>query len=117
MSGLFEVHEESVEKTLSTSIFIEKTEEGFEDFMKVKNKFLFIFVIDSCFGHDFDFFVFFADGIFVHELIITTSAIELGPASVVGEDAESVAFMIGFFKAGLTNVGMWITGAVVADKD
>ena len=117
LSGLFEVHEESIEKTLSTSIFIEKAEEGFEDFMKVKRKFLFLFVIDDYFGHDLDFFVFFTDGIFVHELIITTSAIELGPASIVGEDTESVTFMIGFFKAGLTNVGMRVTGAVVADKD
>jgi hypothetical protein len=102
---------------LSTSIFIEKTEERFEDFMKVKRKFLFLFVIDDYFGHDLDFFVFFAYGIFVHELIITTSAIELGPTGIVGEDAESVTFMIGFFKADFTNVSMWITGAVVADKD
>lgn len=52
--------------------------------------------------------MFFTDGVFVHELVVSASAVHLGPASVIGEDAEPVAFMVSFFEAGLANVCMRI---------
>lgn len=61
--------------------------------------------------------MFFTDGVLVHKFVIPASTVHLTPASVAGENAEPMAFVVGLLETGLANVSMWITGAIVAYED